>query len=206
MFGGRSVHRVTLLNASCVVKTNDGRTARGFGSMTMGNQWAFPSSVMGYDTTLGAMKVLAERINKIINNYQETGPPIDAFVALEPEFLKAAEEISRELNLATPIPKLCTLVTASAFDAAIHDAFGKVHRRSCWQTYGRDLLPRDLSHYLNADFKGESLDRYLLKQPVSAFHCFIRLARPIHYSKATSRNASVMACQKPCLIGFALTG
>lgn len=172
MFGGRSVDRVTLLNANCVVKTNDGRTARGFGSMTMGNQWAFPSSVMGYDTTLGAMKVLAERINKIINNYQETGHPIDAFVALEPEFLKAAEEISRELKLAAPIPKLCTLVTASAFDAAIHDAFGKVHRRSCWQTYGRDLLPHDLSHYLNADFKGESLDRYLLKQPVSRIPLF----------------------------------
>ena len=73
MFGGRSVDRVTLLNVNCVVKTNDGRTARGFGSMTMGNQWAFPSSVMGYDTTLGAMKVLAERINKIINNYQRNG-------------------------------------------------------------------------------------------------------------------------------------
>ena len=172
MFGGRSVDRVTLLNVNCVVKTNNGHTARGFGSMTMGNQWAFPSNVMGYDVTLGAMKALVERLNKIINGYKETGHPLDAFVALEPEFLKAAEEVSRELKLATPIPKLCTLVTASAFDAAIHDAFGKVHRRSSWQTYGRDLLPRDLSHYLNADFKGESLDRYLLKQPVPRIPLF----------------------------------
>lgn len=172
MFGGRSVDRVTLLNVNCTVRTVSGRTAHGFGSMTMGNQWAFPSGVMGYDTTLGAMKALASRISKIINDYKETGHPLDVFVALEPEFLKAATEVSRELNLAAPIPKLCTLVTASAFDAAIHDAFGKVHRRSTWQTYGRDLLPRDLAHYLNSDFKGEFLDRYLRKQPVSRIPLF----------------------------------
>lgn len=172
MFGGRSVNRVTLLNVNCVVKTNNGRTAHGFGSMTMGNQWAFPSHVMGYGVTLGAMKSRAERLNKIINGYKETGHPLDAFVALEPEFLKAAEEVSRELKLAAPIPKLCTLVTASAFDAAIHDAFGKVHRRSSWQTYGRDLLPRDLSHYLSTDFKGGYLDRFILKQPVPQIPLF----------------------------------
>ncbi|NOT60089.1 MAG: hypothetical protein HOP19_07675, partial [Acidobacteria bacterium] len=172
MFGGRSVDRVTLLNVNCTVRTVDGRTARGFGSMTMGNQWAFPSSVMDYDTTLGAMKALAKRINKIINGYKEAGHPLDHFTALEPEFLKAAAEVSRELKLAAPIPKLCVLVTASAFDAAIHDAFGKVHRRSSWQTYSRDLLPRDLSYYLNAEFKGLYLDRFLLKRPVASIPLF----------------------------------
>lgn len=166
-FGGRTVDRVTILNVNCIVRTNDGRTARGFGSMTMGNQWAFPSKTMGYDTTLGAMKALAERINRITNGYKELGHPIDINTALEPEYLKAAAEISRELKLDTPIPKLCVLVTASPFDAAIHDAFGKVHRRNSYQTYGRDLMSHDLSHYLGADFKGEYLDRYINKQPVA---------------------------------------
>jgi L-alanine-DL-glutamate epimerase-like enolase superfamily enzyme len=172
MFGGRSVDRVTLLNVNCTVKTVDGRAARGFGSMTMGNQWAFPSSVMNYDTTLGAMKSLAEAISRIIGDYHEAGHPLDVFAALEPEFLKAATSVSRKLNLAEPVPKLCTLVTASAFDAAIHDAFGKVHQRSAWRTYGRDLLSRDLSHYLNHDFKGEYPDRYLLRQPASRIPLF----------------------------------
>jgi L-alanine-DL-glutamate epimerase-like enolase superfamily enzyme len=65
------------------------------------------------------------------------------------------------------------LVTASPFDAAIHDAFGKVHNRSCYQTYGRNLMSRDLSAYLNADFKGEYLDRYVLPKPkpqIAMFH------------------------------------
>jgi L-alanine-DL-glutamate epimerase-like enolase superfamily enzyme len=166
-FGGRTVDRVTILNVNCVVRAADGRTARGFGSMTMGNQWSFPSKTMSYDTTLGAMKALAERISKITNVYREPGHPIDINTALEPEYLKAAAEVSRELKLDAPIPKLCTLVTASPFDAAIHDAFGKLHRRSSYQTYGPDLLPRDLSHYLNADFKGEHLSRYINARPVA---------------------------------------
>src|SRR4249919_3984470 len=61
-FGGRVVDRVTLLNVHCRVTTRNGKSARGFGSMTMGNMWAFPSRTMSYDATLDAMKGLADRI------------------------------------------------------------------------------------------------------------------------------------------------
>jgi len=172
-FGGVPVNRTTILNVNVTVRTRDGKTAKGFGSMTMGNVWSFPSREMAYYRTLVAMKELAERIAEITSGHKEYGHPIDINVALEPEYLKAAAEISKEPMLAAPIPKLCTLVTASPFDAAIHDAFGKLHNRSCYQTHGRDLLPRDLSNYLNADFKGEYLDRYILPKPkprIAMFH------------------------------------
>ncbi|MEO6726410.1 MAG: enolase C-terminal domain-like protein [Blastocatellia bacterium] len=172
-FGGVQVDRATILNVTVVVKTRDGKTAKGFGSMPLGNVWSFPSREMDYATTLGAMRALAARITKLTANYKEYGHPIDLNVALEPEYLKAAAEVSKELKLTAPIPKLCTLVTASAFDAAIHDAFGKLHHRSCYQTYGRDLMAHDLSHYLNDDFKGEFLDRYILPKPklsIAMFH------------------------------------
>src|SRR6267378_2767178 len=45
-FGGSEVDRVTLLNVKCVVSTRDGRTAKGFGSMPLGNVWSFPSREM----------------------------------------------------------------------------------------------------------------------------------------------------------------
>lgn len=86
-------------------------------------------------------------------------------MALEPEYLKAAAQVSRGLKLEEPIPKLCTLVTASAFDATLHDAFGKVHGSSCYRTYGRDFMVHPLSHYLGPEFKGESLERYVLTEP-----------------------------------------
>lgn len=172
-FGGVPVDRATLINVNVVLKTRDGRIAKGFGSMPLGNVWSFPSREMAYNRTLVAMKELAEKIAKITGDYREYGHPIDINVALEPEYLKAADSVSKALMLISQIPKLCTLVTASAFDAAIHDAFGKLHRRSCYQTYGRDLMPRDLSNYLNQDFKGEYLDRYILTKPkpsIAMFH------------------------------------
>ena len=171
-FGGVPVDRATILNVNVTVRTRDGKTARGFGSMPMGNVWSFPSREMPYNATLNAMKSLVERITELTSGYKEYGHPIDINVALEPEYLKAAETLKTP-TLSSPIPKLCTLVTASAFDAAIHDAFGKIHNRSCYQTYGRDLAPRDLSSYLNADFKGEYLDRYILpktKPRIAMFH------------------------------------
>lgn len=188
-FGGRVVDRVTLLNVDCVVRTVGGRTARGFGSMTMGNIWSFPSRTMSYDQTLGAMKTLAGRIAKITSDYKESGHPIEINWELEPAYLKAAAEVSRELNLAEPIPKLCTLVTASAFDAAIHDAFGKVHRRNCYHTYGRDLMSHDLSRYLGPEFKGHHLDQYILREPkrrISLYHS-VGGADPITEADVTER-------------------
>jgi L-alanine-DL-glutamate epimerase-like enolase superfamily enzyme len=164
-FGGSVVDRVTLLNVDCVVKNKAGKTAKGFGSMPMGNVWSFPSKQMTYDETLGAMKALADRILAIIRKYTEYGHPVDIGHNLEPEFAKAAAEVSRDLRLKEPIPHLCTLCTASPFDASIHDAFGKLYGLSCYKTYGPDFMSYDLSHYLGPKFKGEYLSQYVQQTP-----------------------------------------
>jgi L-alanine-DL-glutamate epimerase-like enolase superfamily enzyme len=164
-FGGVAVDRVTILNVHTVVRTGSGKSARGFGSMPLGCTWSFPSKVLSYDDTLNAMKVLAERLAPITADFHEPGHPIDLNCALEPAYLRAADEVSRSLKLADPIPKLCTLVVASPFDAAVHDAFGKAHGVNCYRTYGPDFMSHDLSRYLGPAFKGEYLERYVLKQP-----------------------------------------
>lgn len=171
-FGGRVVDRVTLLNVRCRVTTRSGRTARGFGSMTMGNMWAFPSKSMSYDTTLAAMKALAGRIEKIANACAEVGHPLDLAHVLEPAYLTAAAEVSSGRKLDEPIPKLCTLVVASPFDAAIHDAFGKVHGRNVYATYGTDLMTHDLSAYLGPEFRGARLDAALLPKRAETIPLF----------------------------------
>lgn len=188
-FGGTKVDRVTILNVTCVVRTVRGRVAKGFGSMPLGNVWSFPSKVMSYETTLAAMKSLADRVSKITARFKETGHPIDLNRALEPAYLRAAEEVSRQLKLLGPIPKLCTLVTASPFDAALHDAFGKVHGLNCYHTYGPDFMARDLSAYLGPEFKGEYPDQYLLKEPkprVALYHS-VGAADPIVESDVEKR-------------------
>ncbi len=161
-FGGRSVDRVTLLNVTCRIRV-DGREEAGFGSMTLGNAWAFPA--VPHETGLDAMKALAAELRTVTADCDEAGHPIDLFRALEPHYLRAAEAVSRARSLPTPIPKLCTLVVASAFDAAIHDAYGKAFGVTCYETYGRSFMRRDLSADLGPRFRGEYLDRYVPAKP-----------------------------------------
>jgi L-alanine-DL-glutamate epimerase-like enolase superfamily enzyme len=164
-FGGVAVDRATLLNVRSVVRTAGGVQAHGFGSMPLGATWAFPSKALTYNDTIEAMKALAERIARITREYKGTAHPIDINCDLEPAYLKAAEEVSRERRLPEPIPKLCTLVVASPFDAALHDGFSKAHHRNCYLTYGPEFMSHDLAHYLGPQFRGEYLERYVLKQP-----------------------------------------
>ena len=180
-FGGVPVDRATLLNVHVRVTTAGGRTAKGFGSMPLGNVWAFPSRTLPYATTLDLMKALAERIARRTAAYRESGHPIEIHHALEPEYLKAASALSVELNQSEPIPKLATLVTASAFDGALHDAYGKAHGRNCYGVYGPDFLAPDLSRFLGGEFQGDRLDRYILEAPMPrlALYHSIGAADPI---------------------------
>jgi L-alanine-DL-glutamate epimerase-like enolase superfamily enzyme len=164
-FAGTAVDRVTILNVECRIRTVGGKVARGFGSMPLSNVWAFPSRVMDYETTLGAMKALVDPIARITCGSHEAGHPIDVTMALEPAYFEAAAEVSRTLKLAEPIPPLCTLVAASPFDAALHDAFGKAHGLNAYHTYGPDFLAHDLGYYLGDEFKGERLDRFVSREP-----------------------------------------
>ncbi len=167
-FGGTAVDRATLLNVTLTVETCAGKTAKGFGSMPLGNVWSFPSRRLSYDDTLGAMRALTEHVSRITASCPEFGHPIDVTWSLEPAYHKAASEVTRQRQLAEPIPPLCTLVVASPFDAALHDAFGKVHGLNCYHTYGPDFLSHDLGHYLGGEFAGERLDRWIAREPQSS--------------------------------------
>ncbi len=176
MFGGRSVDDVTILNVACRVRTGDGKEAWGFGSMTLGNAWAFPG--VPHDTSLGAMTALAGALRTQTADCDEQGHPIDIWRALEPAYLVAAAALSKDRALPQPIPVLCTLVVASAFDAAVHDAYGKVFGVSSYATYSREHMRHDLSRDLGPEFAGEYLDRYVPVQP--------RAVTPVFHSVGAS--------------------
>ncbi len=161
-FRATVVDRVTLINVKVAVEASDGRTAVGFGSMTLGNVWSFPSAVLTYDQTLEAMKQLAAKIASIVESYGEAGDPLELNHHLEPQYLDAAKSMPVG---DIPIPPLCTLVVASAFDAAIHDAFGKALALNAYRTYDGDHSTHDLGHYLDSRFAGEYLSQYISEAP-----------------------------------------
>lgn len=164
-FGGTEVDRVTLLNVKMRVSNRAGQSAEGFGSMPMGNVWSFPSKKLTYDQTLAAMSALAKRLQSITADYKEYGHPVEINHHLEPAWLKAADEVSTAIKLEEHIPKLCALTTASPFDAALNDAYGKLHKRSIYHCYTQEFLKDDLGRYLGAGFKGLRLDRFVSRDP-----------------------------------------
>jgi L-alanine-DL-glutamate epimerase-like enolase superfamily enzyme len=163
-FAGATVSRATMVTVKCSVRTARGKVASGFGSMPFNHTFSFPSKTLSNDTKNDAMKALAVEIAKVTANYREFGHPLDINCDLAPLYFKAAADVSERLRLADPIPKLCTLVTAAAFDAAIHDAFGKAHERNCFDTYGPEFMNHDLSRYLGAKYEGKYPGDYLLRR------------------------------------------
>jgi L-alanine-DL-glutamate epimerase-like enolase superfamily enzyme len=164
-FGGVALDRVTVLNVRVTVESGNGKTATGVGSMPLGNVWAFPSRVLTYDQTLGAMRFIASRV---ADNYKVcglTGHPIDITHRLEPELLLAGNDFTALHQLAEPVPKLAVLVVASPFDAALHDAYGKLHGLSSYRTYGPEFLEYDLGHYLGTEFDGLRLHDFVTTEP-----------------------------------------
>jgi len=163
-FGGVAVDRVTIANVDVDVETRAGQRARGFGSMPLGNVWAYPSRAMNYAQTLDAMKAVTERVAAVYAGHREFGHPIDITWALEHEYVREADMVGTRRNVPDPIPILATLVCASPFDAALHDAFGKVHGLNCFSTYGPNFLANDLGHYLGPEFAGRRLDEVVSKK------------------------------------------
>ncbi|HMJ65549.1 MAG TPA: enolase C-terminal domain-like protein [Candidatus Binatia bacterium] len=163
-FAGAVVRNATMVTVRCSVRTAGGKVAGGFGSMPFNHTFSFPSKKLSDETKNNAMKALATELAKVTSAYQEFGHPLDINWDLAPLYLKAAAEVSERLRLADPIPKLCTLVTAAAFDAAIHDAFGKAQGKNSFDTYGPEFMSHDLSRYLGPEYKGKYPSDYLLPQ------------------------------------------
>ena len=157
-FGGVPVSQVTLLNVTMTVETAAGKVAEGFGSMPLGNVWAYPSKELAYADTLGAMRDLAMPLAEIYSQSKLGGHPIEITHELEAEFFARAGAI----------PKLATLVVASAFDAALHDGYGKAHGLNCYRTYDAPFFDRDLGDFLGGDFAGDRLHSYLRTTPQAA--------------------------------------
>ena len=166
------------------VRTDGGKEAWGFGSMPLGNAWAFPN--VPFDVSLGAMRALADDLRRITADCTERGHPIDLARVLDPEFLRAAAAVSQRRALPSPIPKLCTLVVSSPFDAALHDAYGKVFGVSAYATYGREFMNGDLSRDLGPPVQGRvSWIATCRPSRSRRCRCFIRSAPAIRSSRRT---------------------
>src|SRR5262245_48425917 len=164
-FGGRVVTDAELVNVTIEVETKSGRRGSGFGSMPMGNVWAWPSNSVTPAQSLDAMLGFVQRLNDVVGANQESGHPLDITSELAEQHAEIASAAQAKLGLAEPMPKLAELVAASPFEAAIHDAYGKTLGANSYNLLGQEYVHHDLAHYLTPEFAGEYLDRYTSREP-----------------------------------------
>lgn len=164
-FGGRVVNDAVLFHVELEVETQSGQRASGYGSMPLGNAWAWPSSQVEGDETLAAMKALGERLLPLVTEIREYAHPLQITKTWEPIWKALVQKLGQERKLAEPMPTLAALVAISPLEAAVHDAFGRVHQQNSYNLLGSDFITADLSQFLSDDFRGEYLDRYTLRTP-----------------------------------------
>jgi L-alanine-DL-glutamate epimerase-like enolase superfamily enzyme len=164
-FGGRVVRAVTVVDVSVTVKTRDGRTGKGHGSMPMGATWAWPSNIVDDAAALEAMLIFAQQSTLMAAEYRGFGHPLEITHELSRPYAELAAHVAEGRKLAEPIPKLAQLVASSPLFAAVHDAYGKALGANSYNLLGEEFCNADLATYLTPDFAGEYLDRYTLREP-----------------------------------------
>tara|TARA_R110002072_G_scaffold13481_1_gene56666 strand:+ start:102195 stop:103616 length:1422 start_codon:yes stop_codon:yes gene_type:complete len=147
-FGPEVLTEVTCARVKVTVEGRDGRTAHGWGETPLNVQWAWPSSLT-YAARHDRLVDFCRRIAAAWIDFEGTGHPLeigsDFLTLVLPELIESANatEIAQEA-----MPYLAALVCSSAFDVAMHDAYGVLHERDIYDLYGPEHLSRDLAAFL----------------------------------------------------------
>jgi len=172
-FGPETLTHVTCARVRLRVADGKGRTADGWGETPLSVQWAWPSP-LPYETRHEAMKSLCVALTNAWATFEESGHPIEigsAFLHGElPRLLRQAAIADCQLPIAdskseignrkSEIPWLAALICCSAFDIALHDAYGNLLGLPVYQTYTAEFMNRDLAAYLEPAFPPEGSNTF----------------------------------------------
>jgi len=149
------------LHVSALVETKDGKRGEGHAAMVLGSAWSWPSQAVSSAMVTEAMRGLAVRFGGELCKRKEYAHPIEHAMETEPLLFELADEIVEQMKLEEPMPRMCALVAAAPFDAALHDAFGIANEIDSYAGLGPDHLSFDLSRYLGPAFAGKYPSQYV---------------------------------------------
>jgi L-alanine-DL-glutamate epimerase-like enolase superfamily enzyme len=160
-FGTGVIRAITSLTVKATVENRAGDCAEGLGNILLSDIWGYPSAEMSHEDRDRAMRGVAERFCALLMENSHFGHPLDLYLDAKPELKRIADEVSRDLGAATPMPLLGALVCASPCDAALHDAFGNANGICSYDGYGPEFCEHDLSAWLGSEFAGKYVANYL---------------------------------------------
>ncbi|MFA0753647.1 MAG: hypothetical protein IMHGJWDQ_001426 [Candidatus Fervidibacter sp.] len=169
-FGRETVTDVVCCRVRLRVVGKEGNTADGWGETPLIVQWGWPSG-LPYAERLTAMKDFCLRLARVWTTFEETGHALEIGYAFLTQVLPSLlREGNREGARTEPMPYLAALICNSAFDIALHDAYGNLVGLPVYETYRPPFLRYDLSAYLEpederVDFRGKYPAAFLIADP-----------------------------------------
>jgi L-alanine-DL-glutamate epimerase-like enolase superfamily enzyme len=148
-FGPETTTSVICARTCMTVANEQGQTAQGCGETPLSVQWAWPSK-LGYQERCETMQLFCHMLAEAWTQFDRLGHPIE----LGSEFIESQlPTLLKKLNnqrgeQKEPMPHLAALVCCSAFDIALHDAYGQLLGRDVYSTYNAEFMNADLSHFL----------------------------------------------------------
>jgi L-alanine-DL-glutamate epimerase-like enolase superfamily enzyme len=162
-FGPETLTSVICARVCVTVANRQGQKAQGWGETPLSVQWAWPSS-LGYQERCDAMQLFCRMLGEAWAQFDRQGHPIelssDFIESVLPGLLgklnnqrgqgEALHQIQSRPSAwqAEPMPHLAALVCCSAFDVAVHDAYGQLLGRDVYTTYSSEFMNTDLSALL----------------------------------------------------------
>jgi L-alanine-DL-glutamate epimerase-like enolase superfamily enzyme len=170
-FGPETLTEVTCARVRVWVRDRQGTVAEGWGETPLSVQWVWPS-ILPYRDRDERLKALSVQLTEEWATLDVEGHPIEIGYHFKEHVLpgllrKANHDVDCDSE---PIPWLAALVCCSAFDIALHDAYGQVLRRDVYSTYGPEFMNRDLAAYLTpvedsgVSFEGKYPSDFLMEQ------------------------------------------
>ncbi len=98
-FGGRVVRDALLLDVAVQVEARNGLRGCGFGSMPLGNVWAWPSQTLTNEQTRAAMLELGERIAGQASHFPDRAHPLEITAVVARSYESLAEQVQRDHQL-----------------------------------------------------------------------------------------------------------
>jgi L-alanine-DL-glutamate epimerase-like enolase superfamily enzyme len=147
-FGRDTLTEVVCARVCLTVSGMEGQRAEGWGETPLSVQWVWPSS-LGYELRLNALQDFCQVLAQAYAQFPARGHALEiGAVFIRTALPKLLEAFNKTLPPQVQIPHLAALVCASAFDLAMHDAYGVLHGVPTYTTYATPWLSHDLSAYL----------------------------------------------------------
>ncbi len=148
-FGPETLTLVTCARVCMTVTNSRGRKAQGWGETPLSVQWAWPSK-LPYQERHEAMRLFCKSLAQAWTTFEQQGHPIELGHTFVESILPGLlDEFNQQRGKhAEPMPWLAALVCCSAFDIAMHDAYGNLLGLDVYSTYNAKFMNRDLSSFL----------------------------------------------------------